>query len=181
MRGPSVIPIDAGGGAARPDCDGHRACAIIALRVVPKRPNIAPGATLLLAFVACSDDMSTRPSDLPASVVVHNRSQYILHELRFHRSLPYLTARNVLEADLGIEGIYLFHGRGDWYVTVYREKYKDGPILAFTMAEPMRLSAGMGYRLDVFDESFRMEPDQYYWVTDVLDAGVGDSGALRQD
>ena len=115
-----------------------------------------------LASCGSGDSDPLRPVDRDASVLVRNRSQYVLLELRIHPDTNYLRMRNLLSGELAIEGTLLFHrDPGDWYVTVYREKYHGGPTLAFTMAEPMALRAGSGYQLDVFDESFRVAPDPY--------------------
>lgn len=126
-------------------------------------------------LAACGDDGGPPiPSDpRPASVIVENQSQYELQELRIH-SEPvsgYMKTQNRLESPMAIEGAFLFHERGDWYVTVFRERNRGGPMLALTTGEPISLTNASGYKLLVFDDSFRLAPSEYVPDPDDVEAG----------
>ncbi len=114
----------------------------------------------LLGLTACAEGGPPTVT-LAASVVIVNESQYTLEELRVHRTPDYRSADNVLTSGLGIDEDILFYGDGEWYLTVLRERYHLGPILAFTTAQPIDLERERGYRLTVFDESFRLEDDTW--------------------
>ena len=150
--------------------------------VVSTRRTMVAASLLVFGLAVCQAPRSSDPlATLDASVIVLNRSQYVIQELRFHQGLAYTTAPNVLPGPFDIEAAHLFHGRGAWYVTVFREKYRGGPTLAFTMSTPMELADGRGYRLDVFDESFRLESAGYIPEHGTFDGGAGgadfDAGA----
>lgn len=90
------------------------------------------------------------------SLTFENRSQYELVELRVHEGPSYRDAANVLGAPLPIGGTMELDAEGPAYATFFREKYRHGPILAFTMPEPIEVRAGERYRVTMFDESFRV-------------------------
>lgn len=120
------------------------------------------GAVLLFAFaVGCaSEGAAPRPRG-PSSIMVDNQSQYILEELRTHSTTQYIDAANVLETPMAINGTHLVHAERSVYVTVIRERNRGGPMLAFTTSRPLELTAQLGYRLLVFDDSFRLQDDEY--------------------
>jgi len=119
-------------------------------------PIVRRWALLILAAAACGADAGPRPGE-PASLVVHNRSQYALMELRLHPSPDYLKAENRLGGQpLAVEATHTVFGSGGWYLTVFREKNRGGKLLAFTTATPVVLFDDKGYKLEVFDESFRL-------------------------
>lgn len=141
-------------------------------------------APLVLALAACGGvDPGPPPRREPARMLVVNRSQYVLEELKIHPALSYAGAPNLLVAPLAIDGTFIHDGSGSWYVTVVREKYQGGPLLAFTTGYPVDLLDDSGYRLEVLDTSFRLkndpsvapcDPDEYPYTCD--DAGVADLG-----
>ena len=106
-------------------------------------------------LISCS---SGGPPPGPAgSVTIVNQSQYDLEELRVHDAPEYLGTQNLLANGLPIDAQILFYGEGDRWITVLRERYRNGPILAFTTSEPIAIEPAQGYRLTIFDESFRFE------------------------
>lgn len=131
-----------------------------------RKKSIAHFSAALTSVVlaACG---SNAPGIVPpgknASVVIENESQYALRELRLHPRPPFLESTSVLKEAMGIRSSIVFYGSGSWYVTVFREKYKDGPVLAFTTSRAVVLERGHGYRLLVFDDSFRMT-DEARWL-----------------
>ncbi|MCK6545014.1 hypothetical protein L6R52_04045 [Myxococcota bacterium] len=119
-------------------------------------------ALALVGLAACAGDSPGPPPTGPIpSVLIVNRSQYSIEELRIHRSADYLPSENLMPDGLEIDEEVLFYGLGEHWVTVIREKYQDGPMIAFTMARPMALYRGKGYKLSVFDEAFRLEATAY--------------------
>lgn len=124
---------------------------------------------LLAGAGACAaDGPGPAPNEPPfASVVIRNRSQFIVEELRIHRGSSYDFAEDLLEGVPGLEGKLPIEGRaihftaGTTYVTFFREHYARGPIIAFTTSEPIHLEAGKGYELILFDELFRLEPSSF--------------------
>ncbi|MBI2378945.1 MAG: hypothetical protein HYV07_33430 [Deltaproteobacteria bacterium] len=125
------------------------------------RPTAAVLAALF-AGAACGSDVGPPlppEGDGPASIVVDNESQYTLEELRFHRSEDYRASSNLLPTELAMGGEVVVHARGSWFVTVMREKNYRGPIRAFTTETSFAVADGVGYRLAVFDEQFRLQRD----------------------
>lgn len=111
---------------------------------------------LLVFFLGCAGETPAPPPPENASVLIVNKSQYELQELRMHEAPDYKDAPNLLMRVMRVDDDLLFYGGGAWYVTVIREKYRQGPMLAFTTGQPIRLDRGRGYTLTVFDESFRL-------------------------
>jgi len=94
------------------------------------------------------------------SVMIENQTQYLLTEIRIHEAASHLNAPNRLALPMEIGGELLFHGIGEYYVTVFREKHTLGPLIAFTTATPIDIAPGSGYRLLVFDQAFRLLDDE---------------------
>lgn len=117
-------------------------------------------ATLALSLLAACGAEGPPVSNDPASLIVENASQYVLNELRFHATSSYADAPNVLPAPLAIGAEQLRFGSGTVFVTVLREKFRGGEDLALTTMYPLELVNGEGYRLKVFDASFRLEASQ---------------------
>ncbi len=127
-----------------------------------RNPALLVGFWLICTQLACADGTPPRP-DLgifrgPASVVVINRSQFELQELRIHQGSNYLEHPNLLDAPLQINEELVFYEVDSWYLTVIRERYKNGPVLAYSLADPIELITQKGYTLEIFDESFRLSP-----------------------
>lgn len=114
----------------------------------------------LLGACAADGPPPDPPGPLP-SVIIENQSQYTLLELRIHDEADYLESPNMIADPLALDDHVFFYGAGNVWVTVFREKYAMGPILAFTTASPISLYRGKGYRLIVFDESFRLLSEPY--------------------
>lgn len=114
---------------------------------------------LSLAATACAAEAPPR-GKIPSMLIV-NDSQYQLVELRIHRSADYSTTPNMVTSAIDLSAELVYYGEGTHWVTVFREKYAMGPILAFTTATPIELMRQRGYRLHVFDESFRLESEAY--------------------
>ncbi|MCC7384913.1 MAG: hypothetical protein IT384_23900 [Deltaproteobacteria bacterium] len=115
----------------------------------------------LLLAAACGDSSSPIPGERPASLRLINKSQFFLAELRLHDDLEYGTAANRMPEGMTIDQELLLHLQGAWYVTVFRERYRDGPTIALTTGEPIALAPERGYSLTIFDESFRLSDDRY--------------------
>ena len=113
----------------------------------------------LLSMLVLLGSCDAGPVDPPrdGSLLITNESQYDLVELRVHPHPDYLEVSNLAETGLAISGQIVFFGKGKWYVTAFRERYRRGPILAFTTSRPIEVAAEQGVRLIVFDESFRLE------------------------
>ena len=114
---------------------------------------------LAVMLLSCGGDIPRIPTIviLPASLVIENRSQYEIQELRLHQQLEYEDAENVLDEPFVVGEKHVFHGLGSWNVTVFREKNRGGPVIAVSTLEPVALKPNEGYGLLVFDESFRVE------------------------
>jgi urease beta subunit len=126
-------------------------------------PAVVAGAlALAFASAACSADQPPPPSPAgPAMVVVENASQYTLVELRFHPELSYASATNVLDRPLDVGDTHLEYLDASAFVTVFREKFAGGDLLALTTQTPVSLQGGTGYRVKVFDLSFRVLGETY--------------------
>ncbi len=111
---------------------------------------------LALAAIACADGGPTPPGE-PAVLIVTNRSQFTLLELRLHGTASYAEAQNVLAVPLTINATVSHRGSGQYYVTTFRERYAGGPTVALTTETPVSLVDDQRYQLSVFDTSFRLE------------------------
>jgi hypothetical protein len=141
-------------------------------------------ALFLLAALGggCGDVGPPPPGPGPASLRVENQSQFILQELRIHTGASYADAPNLLDQGMPIGASMLRHGSGSFFVTVFRERFLGGPVLALTTGTPIELFDGQGYQLLVFDESFRLNDAPYVPLPDGgipnADAGIADGGVL---
>ena len=117
-------------------------------------------AISFVSIMACAE-ATDEPVIQNSSFRIVNQSQYQIRELRLHTNESYLDSRNVLVEPLEIDEEYIFYGVGEWYVTVFREKYRDGPLIAISTANPIDLMSGQGIKLLVFDESFRTAEDEW--------------------
>jgi hypothetical protein len=90
------------------------------------------------------------------SLQFENQSQYTLLELRIHDGPSYAAAENILGQPLDIGATVSADAEGPAYITFFREKFHRGPILAFTMPEPIVVREGQRYRITMFDQSFRV-------------------------
>jgi hypothetical protein len=130
---------------------------------------------LLASAWACGGDTPSPPEE--GSLLIINRSQYTLEELRIHEEVSYLKSNNVLTKSMAVGENYVFHGAGWWNVTVFREKFNDGPLIAVTTANPIEMLGRQGQELQVFDESFRLSVSE--WVqssTMTMTASTSTSG-----
>lgn len=125
------------------------------------------------AAAACGGEPPIPPPEGPASLWIKNDSQFLLQELRIHDTPDYLRAANMLDVPMPIGLELLRHGSGTIYVTVVRERFAGGPPVGLTTEEPLELFDGTGYRLIVFDESFRLN-DAEYVPRPTLDGGAAD-------
>lgn len=115
-----------------------------------------------LAGAACGADQPNPPGPTgPALVVIENASQYVLEELRLHGGFSYADATSVLDAPLEVGQTHAEYLRGSTYVTVFREKFAGGELLALTTQTPIALVGEQGYRVKVFDQSFRVLAEPY--------------------
>jgi len=126
-----------------------------------------------VSVMACAE-AAEEPAIQNSSFRIVNQSQYQIRELRLHTTESYLDSPNLLSEPLEISEEYIFYGIGEWYVTVFREKYRDGPLIAISTANPVDLMSGQGIRLLVFDESFRTSEDEW------LNPGSPRDGGTRQ-
>jgi len=134
----------------------------------------------LASASACSGDTKPPPED--GSLLVINRSQYTLEELRFHEDLSYLKSNNVLTEFMAIGENHVFHGAGWWNLTVFREKFNDGPLIAITTANPIEMLGRQGQELQVFDESFRLSVSEWIQSSTVtMTASTSTSGLSFSD
>jgi hypothetical protein len=124
-------------------------------RSVRPAPRAALAAVIFSASVpvVCFGD-STGPLE------VINESQYALVEVRVHSTPAYAEATSVIDFPLAVGAAALTVHAGPVYVTVFREKYAGGPLLAFTTAKPVAVDEGYRYRVRVYDESFRIEAEK---------------------
>lgn len=126
-------------------------------------------AGLALCALACADDSDGGPFPRePASLVIQNSSQFVLDEIRLHRSEDYREVPSILDAPLPIDGTVFRHLSGAWMVTVLRERFRGGDSLALTTMFPLALEDERGYRLHVFDTAFRLESDVYVPTTSTI-------------
>jgi len=111
---------------------------------------------IALITTACGSDIGPEPG--PASLVIENNSQYVLHEIRMHETESYADAPklNVEPLEIGVSLVH--HETGTFFVTVMREKFAGGEDVALTTQFPIQLLGDNGYRLQVFDQSFRLDP-----------------------
>jgi hypothetical protein len=119
------------------------------------RARLLFASWLLAAAAGCG--AAEAPLPVPASLELWNRSQFELLDVRVHASPSYLEAQSLLPAPLAIDARGLLYPGDRVYLTVFREQYARGPTRAFTTAGSLGLEPGRGYRLSVFDESFRLE------------------------
>ena len=114
-------------------------------------------------FIAsgCGEASPSPNSLVRGSLLIVNASQYQLQELRMHRSNAYLDTENVLLKPMEIGSDYIFHGLGNWNVTVYREKFSQGPLIAISTGNHVAMESEKGQKLTVFDESFRLAPSEW--------------------
>jgi hypothetical protein len=132
---------------------------------------------LIFGTVACGGGDPGPPQTGPVpSILITNRSQYALNELRIHTASDYRAVANVLPAPLAVEDEVMFYGVGEMWFTVMREKSERGELLAFTTAEPVELYRSNGYKLGIFDEAFRVEPDTYQRPDNYSGVILGDPG-----
>lgn len=115
----------------------------------------------LLIFAASCASGEEPPPPQKGSLKIINQSQYVLQEIRIHPSISYLETAKQWPEPLAIESSYVFHALGPWYVTVFREKYRDGPLIAISTADAIELKSKTGLQLQVFDESFRLMPSDW--------------------
>jgi hypothetical protein len=118
-------------------------------------------SALLAFFAACGGDGPPGTPKGRASLIIENDSQYVIEDVRVHLTEDYLSTPSLLLAPLSLRATILRHGSGSMYVSVMREKYSGGPMIALTTIDPIELLDGTGYRLIVFDESFRLKGDVY--------------------
>ncbi|MBI2061354.1 MAG: hypothetical protein HYT87_16570 [Nitrospirae bacterium] len=118
-----------------------------------------PLAIVALVIVSCVEfepEEKGRPLE-PPKLIIRNSSQFPLRELRLHPDLDYRKSRNVLNGDMGVDDQLTLNWDKTRYVTVMREKVRNGKVLAFTTATPVgALKPGYLSELAVFDESFRL-------------------------
>jgi hypothetical protein len=129
-----------------------------------------------LLFTACGDGRPPPPPGPVPSVLLENKSQYELVELRVHRDASYLEETNMI-AELGaiaIDEQLLYYGEGSTYFTVFRERFAGGEMWALTSAQPFNLERGKGYRLSVFDLSFRLNQETYVKPEETMLPILGD-------
>jgi hypothetical protein len=126
----------------------------------------------LVGLAACGADGPGPQLRGPASLFVENQSQYTLVELRTHTSTVYADAPNRLDAPLPIDGEVLWWETGTLHVTAMRERNRGGRLIALTTSRPITLTGERGYRLLVFDDSFRLTDDRF---VPPGDGGVGDA------
>lgn len=118
------------------------------------------GAYAVVALAGCGASPDP-PVPRPALVVVENASQYVLEELRFHPAVQYDGALNQLLAPLPVGAISARHMQGSSFVTVFREKFRGGELVALTTQQPLTFAEGTGYRIKVFDTAFRVLDEPY--------------------
>lgn len=126
---------------------------------------------------ACGADGGGPPGPVP-SMRITNKSQFLLNELRVHGSDGYLQTMNVLPEPMEIDSEVLFYGEGQRWITVLRQKAERAEVLAFTTGEPLFLYRNQGYRLTVFDDSFRFDDDTYVRPDRYDGVIVGDPGPM---
>lgn len=124
-----------------------------------------PGSILWVAMLLASscggdDDVSPQVNLEPSSVIVENRTDFELTEIRFHTEPDYRApAARRIERLLVSTATMTVHAVGSWFVTAYREKNTRGPLRAYSTEVPLEIDAGQGYRLEIFNESFRLTPE----------------------
>jgi hypothetical protein len=130
---------------------------------------------LIFGTAGCGDSEPDPIGPIP-SMLITNRSQYTLNELRIHAASNYLDTANMLPEPMAIEEQVMFYGVGPRWFTVLRERSELGKVLAFTTAEPVEMFRNTGYKLLIFDEAFRVEPDEYQRPDEFMGAILGDPG-----
>jgi hypothetical protein len=112
---------------------------------------------ILAALLAVSCGPEPPPPDpLFGRLIILNRSQYVLDEVRVHVGGDYSKATNITDSLL-IDESYTHNTFGELHVTVFREKYQGGPRVALTTAVPVTVGDGQDVHLTVFDEVFRVK------------------------
>src|SRR5687767_55386 len=138
-----------------------------------RRPSIS---FALLLCAACAEGRPPPPPGPVPSVLLENKSQYELRELRIHTDASYLEETNML-TELGaiaIDEQLVYYGEGSVYFTVFRERFAGGELWALTSAEPFSLTRGEGYRLSIFDLSFRLSEEPYVEPEETMLPILGD-------
>ena len=113
-------------------------------------------AWLLACVLGAAIFSRTSRSAEPGVVHVVNRSQYTVLELRIHEEQSYMNVASVLARPLEIDEAIDLSLSGSNYVTFFRERYENGPIIAMTMEHPVQINADASYELIVFDGAFRL-------------------------
>lgn len=122
---------------------------------------IIPVFVSIFMASGCGEDSPSPNASVRGSLLIVNASQYQLQELRMHKSNIYLESTNVLLEPMEIGSDYVFHGLGNWNVTVYREKFSQGPLIAVSTGNHVVMESRIGQKLTVFDESFRLAPSDW--------------------
>lgn len=122
--------------------------------------DIIVGSVVVLAFAACGASPDPPVTQTPL-VVVENASQYVLEELRFHPLVEYGDATNALAEPMPVGASNQRYMAGSTFVTVFREKFQGGELLALTTQQPITLEYAKGYRIKVFDTAFRVLDEPY--------------------
>lgn len=131
---------------------------------------------LLMMLGACADGGGPGPTGRgPASLLIENNSQYVLDEVRIHAEPAYGDTPSMIPGKMQVGDLLVRHGSGSWWVTVIRPRYEGGPPVALTTETALELFDDNGYRLIVFDQSFRLASSPYI-TRESLDAGTLDSG-----
>ncbi len=128
--------------------------------MAPKRKWMS---AIALVFIGCAEARPPPPPPPAASMLIENQSQFDLLELRIHRELDYAQTANLLSNAMAVDDAVVFYGTGQLWVTVFRETFRGGPIVALTTSAPVELEAQRGYQLIVFDQSFRLS--NRGWIT----------------
>lgn len=117
--------------------------------------------TVLSAAIGCGDGGITPNLGPIPSTRIANKSQFLLNELRVHGATGYLQTMNLLPEPMQIDTEVMYYGAGESWFTVLRQKAERAEVLAFTTAEPVILVRNAGYRLTIFDDSFRIDEEDY--------------------
>lgn len=120
-------------------------------------------SAIALLFIGCAAAPPPPPPPPAGSVLIENQSQFDLLELRIHRGLDYAQTSNLLSSAMAVDDAVVFYGTGTFWITVFRETFRGGPIVALTTSAPVELEAERGYQLIVFDQSFRLS--NRAWIT----------------
>jgi hypothetical protein len=133
-------------------------------------PRLRPitGVPLLLGLACAAETAGgfgvPDAAPLPAALLIENPS---------HIGWP-----SKLSAAMPINGSVVFYLFDSWYVTVVREqRARFGEPIALTTSRPLDLAPSTGYRLIVFDESFRFYRNTPYIWPDGGSGGRSDAPA----